>query len=322
MLKKIIKIMSRTAHKVLVFSYRKNTFYTQAFGDGSRINKQLKFDLDIINTGSNSAYFGIDYSGSNIHGANLAMRPQSLNQDLNMLKMFESYLKPKGTILVSLCPFSSCYKTYKNVDLERYYTLWHPALIENFDINKCEELWQIKNNPLKYKPKDMLKGYIRFIVRKLLGKKDMFDMSKQPMSAEQLEQDAQRWIDGWKKQFNIQDLEAPLTEHVLEGRQKRIETLKEIVSFCKDREFNLVLVIPPVTKYLSSKITPKFRELYINSFLTEAGAENIPFLNYLDDEELQNPKYYFNSFFLNKWGRKVFTERVIRHLKMGDAIIL
>ena len=313
--------MSRVAHKVLVYSYRKNTFYTQAFGDSSRINKQLKFDLDIMNTGSNSACFGIDYSGTNIHGANLAMRPQSLNQDLNMLKMFESYLKPKGTILVPLGPFSSCYKTYKNVDLERYYTLWHPALIENFDINKCEELWRIKNNPLKYKPKEMLKGYVRFIVRKLLGKKDMFDIYQQPMNAEQLEQDAQRWIDGWKKQFNIQDLEAPLTEHILEGRQKRIKTLKKIVSFCKDREFSLVFVIPPITKYLSNKLTPKFRELYINSFLMEAGAEKIPFLNYLDDEELQKPEYYFNSFFLNKKGRKVFTERVIRDLNLKHILI-
>ena len=301
-------------NRVSNYIYQCSCWYRNAFGDGMRINKQLKFDLDIMNTGSNSAYFGIDYSGTNVLGANLAMRPQSLNQDLNMLKMFESYLKPKGTILVPLGPFSSCYKIYKNVDLERYYTLWHPTLIENFDKNKCEKLWRIKNNPLKYKPKEMLKGYVRFIVRKLLGEKDMFDMSKQTMNAEQLEQDAQRWIDGWKKQFNIQDLEAPLTERILEGRQKRIETMKEIVSFCKDREFNLFFVIPPVTKHLSSKLTIKFRELYVYSFLMESGAENIPFLNYLDDGELQNPEYYFNSFFLNRKGRKVFTERLMLDL--------
>lgn len=284
------------------------------FDDANRITKQLSFNLDIVNTGSNSSFYGFDYVGLNIRAANFAMRPQSLNQDLNMLKMFESYIKPKGTILIPLCPFSSCLKTYSPADLERYYTLWHPALIENFDMAKCERLWNIKQHPLKNCKASMLKGYVRYLLNAAKRRKKPEELDYQPMKTVQLENDAAAWIDGWKKQFNIQDLEAPLPAHIKEGRQKRIDTLKEIVSFCKDREFNLVFVIPPTTKFLSQKLTTKFRELYIYSFLREAEATNIKLLDYLDNENLCNSEYYFNSFFLNKQGRKVFTEKVLLDL--------
>lgn len=291
--------------------WRHNAWYRQKFGDVKRIKKQLVFNLDIVNTGSNSAYYGFDYANVLVKGANFAMRPQSLPQDLAMLKMFEGYIKPKGTILVPLGPFSSCYKTYSQNDLERYYGVWRQGLIDNFNLEKSEEYLGMMNSPMRNAPVQMIKGFARSFVSFALRRKDKIEYAFQPMSELQLESDAEHWIEGWKRQFKIDDLDGGIPTHILEGRKKRVKTLKEIIDFCKDREFGLVFVMPPITKYLSNKLSASFRKNYIYSFLEEAGAKDIPFLDYLCDDELSNPMFFFNSFFLNRKGRTLFTERVI-----------
>lgn len=305
------RILNKIIRKLTCY----NSWYQQKFGDVKRIKGQLVFNLDVLNTGSNSAYYAFDYTSVQVKGANLAMRPQSLPQDLNMMKMYESYLRPRGTILVPLCPFSSCYKTYSPNDKERYYGVWHPGLIEDFNLEECEKYWQIMNSPLKMAPVPMIKGFIHSIINFILCKKEKIKHTSQPMSVRQLEADAEYWVEGWKKLFKIDDLDCEMPSHILEGRAKRIKTLKEIVEFCKEREFKLVFVMPPVTKYLSSKFSKKFRKNYIYSFLEESGAKDICFLNYFDDEDLMDSNLYFNSFFLNKKGRRVFTERVMRDVE-------
>lgn len=309
MLKKNVKkIIKKIAGKMIGH----NSWYRQKFGDVHRIKKQLVFNLDVVSTGSNSAYYGFDYASVHVKGANLAMRPQSLPQDLNMLKMYESYLKPKGTVLVPLCPFSSCYKTYSQSDMERYFGVWHPGLIENFDIAKCENYWRIMNSPLRNAPIPMMKGFVRSVLNFILRRKEKIECDCQPMNKLELEADAEQWIQGWKRQFKIDDLNAELPSHVLNGRAKRIKTLNELIAFCEEREFKLVFVMPPVTKFLSNKFSEIFRRDYIYSFLEDAGAKEIPFLNYLEDERLSSSDLYFNSFFLNKKGRKMFTEKVLK----------
>lgn len=309
MLKKVVKkIVKKIAEKIISH----NAWYRLKFGDVHRIKKQLVFNLDVINTGSNSAYYGFDYTSVQVKGANLAMRPQSLPQDLNMLKMYESFLRSKGTIIVPLCPFSSCYKTYSQSYLERYFGVWHPGLIENFEISKCEKYWREMNSPLRNTPVPMIKGFAQSFINFVLRRKEKIKYDYQPMNKRQLDADAEQWVQGWQKEFKIDNLDSDLPTHILEGRKKRIATLKELITFCKEREFKLVFVMPPITDHLSSKFSETFFKNYIHSFLDESGAKDISFLNYLNDKELSNPDLYFNSFFLNKMGRKLFTERVLK----------
>ena len=110
-------------------------------------------------------------------------------------------------------------------------------------------------------------------------------------------------------------MDASLPRHIIEGRKKRIAVLKEMITFCKEREFQPVIVLPPVTDYLSSKFSETFRNNYIYSFLKEADVLDIPFLNYLDDKRFKDPTLYFNSFFLNRTGAGKFTKVVLEDIK-------
>ena len=145
------------------------------------------------------------------------------------------------------------------------------------------------------------------------------DYELNPMDDAQLNADANGWIDGWKNQFSINDLEAPLTPKNAEGRKIRINVMRELVDFCTDRGYNPIFVIPPVTENLARYYTPRFEETYIYSFLKDINRD-IRVLDYSKEEDLQNKDLYFNSFFLNRKGREKFTRRVMIDLGLMSNV--
>lgn len=299
----------------LVHIYRSilqsNDWYQSKFRDCYKFWERFPFNLDVVNLGSNTAFYGFDYTSFPVKGANWAMRPQSFPQDFAILKTYYSYLRPRAIILIALGPYSSCYKNYKDLELEKYYTILHPGTFEGFSLQRCSEIYELKRHPFVKAPYKMTYGTIRQIGKLICKRTDPAKIMKQKLDTQGLEQDALKWINGWQQQFGIEDMNAPLPAHIVAGRQKRVSILREIIQFCKERDLRPFIVLPPVTKYLSEKFSDIFRRNYIYTFLQEAGIEDNMFLDYLDNIPLSDEKLYFNSFFLNRRGSRVFTERVL-----------
>ena len=66
--------------------------------------------------------------------------------------------------------------------------------------------------------------------------------------------------------------------------------------------------------YLKEYFTKDFTETYIYSYLEQVGRD-IPVLDYLGGREFEDKDLYFNSYYLNKRGAGIFTQRVIADLK-------
>ena len=164
--------------------------------------------------------------------------------------------------------------------------------------------------------KPAIKAGLRHILGKEVKQIDWrTTIDHNPMPDAELEKDAEKWMDGWAKQFGIEDFEAPLTEENKKGREVRVGVMRALVDFIVERGYRPVWVLPPVTRHLSKFFTPKFREVYIDSFLLEVGRD-VRLLDYTNDAELQNDSLYFNSFFLNARGRRIFTKRVSQDLQL------
>lgn len=305
------RVINKLKKEIKTLLIEKNKWYSQEFNDCAKFWNNFPFNLEIVNLGSSSAFYGFDYSPLPVKAANWAMRPQSFPQDFALLKTYYSYLKPKAIVLISLCPYSSCFKIYTDISQEKYYTILHPGVIERFDLEKQKIIYNKKNQPWKFYKKELIKGTIGNI--KSIFKKRPDTYTYQPMNNKQLEADAKMWIDGWKKEFNITDMNAPLPPHIKEGRKKRINILNEIISFCKERDLKPIIVLPPMTIHLSSKISETFRQNYIYSFLDEVKLYDTPFLNFLNDNRFQDEDF-FNSFFLNRKGAKKFTQIVFNEI--------
>ena len=130
----------------------------------------------------------------------------------------------------------------------------------------------------------------------------------------QLKQDAEKWINAWKKEFKLKSLSDVFNPTWNVYYDEAIDLSKKIVDFCLERGYKPVFICVPMTKHLSSLFPDDVRKYLVSDFVAKANVHNIPFFDYTLDAELQNPDLYFNSFFLNLSGRKLFTRQVLKDL--------
>lgn len=273
-------------------------------------------NFDVVNLGSSGGKWAFDYAGLNVKAMNWAQQPQTLLEDYNLLRHFHSILRQGGYVLITIMPFTGLNKKTELMDAMKYVKFGiHGEPIQPYMFKEAQ---RYANYPILFK-KTAIKAFIKYFLGKdkQIGVHSETLLEYNPMKNDELERDAKRWIDGWKKQFGISDFDAPLTKENVEGRAYRINLMQTLIDFCTERGYKPVYVIPPVTEHLAKYYTPKFEETYIYGYLKEVNREVLT-LDYSKDKEFRfNDDLFFNSFFLNKKGRKLFTRRVLSDLGIG-----
>lgn len=272
-------------------------------------------NFDVVNLGSSGGKWAFDYADLNVKAMNWAQQPQTLLEDYNLLRHFHSILKRGGYVLITIMPFTGLNKKTGLMDAMKYV---------KFDIQGEPIQPYMFNEAIRYATYPFLfkKTALKVLIRYFMGRDKKCGLHPEtqleynPMKSNELEKDAKRWIDGWKRQFGISDFDAPLTRENEEGREYRIKLMQTLIDFCTERGYKPVYVIPPVTEHLAKYYTPKFEETYIYGYLKEVNRVVLT-LGYSKDSEFRfNDELFFNSFFLNKKGRKLFTRRVLKDLKI------
>ena len=302
MIKPVILVLNKLGQRT--------NWYNNQLADGLKFRKQILFDLDVCNLGSNSGKFAFSYEGMGLKGENWAVGPQTLSYDFRVLKNYSSYLKEGAAVFISLCPFSGCVKEYEDdAANHKYYSFLHPILILNYSQSTKEKVMQFVNTHFQYSHMTAIKRLLKDVP----ATNDIM-LSSNSMDVESLEKDANTYLNAWKLEFSISDLDAPVSKQNGDCITYNTNLLAEIISFCLERNLKPVFVLPPTTKALSSKLSERFRESYIYSFIRNANTHQVPFLNYLDDARFSDNELFFNSFFLNVKGRKIFTTIVLQEI--------
>lgn len=282
--------------------YPDNTWY--------RIHDERNFQ--IINLGSSSAKWAFDWKHSGVQGMNWANQPQTLVDDFRLLKNFHSILRHGGRILISIMPFSGLNKKTGLLDTYKYvgtldWTLLDPVY--------RDEAIALRESPLRWGKKKALRKIVLHCLGcekpPLLPNGAMDDHN--PMTEEEMYEDAQRMMKGWAKEFGINDFDEPLSEANRQGREIRIKVLRELIDFSSERDYEPIVIILPVAKQLARHFSEAFREKYIYSFLHNVRRD-VRTLDYLQDENFQEPDLYFNSICMNKRGREKFTASVCKQI--------
>jgi len=296
--------MKSKIYSLLSRVIRRTNWHDQYWAGVTKFWDINTFNFDVVNLGSNSGKYAFNYNGLNITGMNWAIGPQSLLHDFNILKNYFSYLREGATVIIPLCPFSSLISSYSKSSNLKYYTFLHPATIIDFDEKERIKALRIKRNPLKEIPLFCIKQSIKDLENYIYKKDETCNY----------ELHAKQFIEMWKKQFGIVDLDAPLSVENRKGHACRVQLLSEMIDFCLSRNLRPVLVIPPIHPALAQKLTPVFRENYIYSFVREANKKDAPFFDYIDHSEFREQSYYRNSFFLNEKGAIKFTRLFLQNL--------
>lgn len=270
-------------------------------------------NYDIVNLGSNPAHFGFFYE--DVKGQSWATGSQGQDMDFEILKYFHSYLRKGGTVLIPIMPFTAISPFLK----ERpdywgmpYYSKFCKILdgYQGTNLPYGNNLHRYLKYPLLYN-----KRALRFLVKDTLPD-TRYDITEQPMMKMELQQNATQWIKGWLSEFRLKSL-ADCTD----GRWKKyyedaVGLTRQMVDYCLERDLKPVFICVPMTKYLSDLFPADVRKYLVTDFVKACNEHNIPFLDYTLAPEFQDASLYFDSFFLNMRGRKLFTRRVLHDLGM------
>lgn len=268
--------------------------------------KHLERNYDVVNIGSSSAFFCFNYEGFGVKAFNWALKPQSMEYSFKVLKQYFSILKKNGIVLIPFCPFSglSVDGKWSETAFDKYYYILDRTLIDNYDM-----VSKRMRHPLLANPRAAIKRLIKDVPK-------INPSASQCKSSDDFFKSAKKWVENWMHEFNILDLNLPLTKGNEEGRIKRLKTVNQIIDFCKIRDLQPVIVVPPVHSSLLRYFTIEFRKNYIMSFIEDLNQNNLVFLDYLSDERFIKDELYIDSFFMNETGAKAFTKQVLTDLNL------
>lgn len=295
--------------------YKHTNSFRNQFIDISKYRKSnvVNNDTEILNLGSNHPKFGLDYSETDVSGVNCAVGPQTLEYDFAILRKITSTIDYNGCVVIPICLLKMFLyrQVYRTVHY-KYYTILSPSDIVGYSYTeKIINLWF----PLFFHPRNI----IRFI--KDVKKDNRLDLDHNPLTTEEeLNKDADMWINSWNKEFDIQLPTPELSQANKNDIRDNIRILRGMLEYCKSHGMKPVLVILPVTEYLSTRFPDDFVNNHILSYLKEANTVGAPIMNYLRDKRFTSPDLYINSFFMNKKGRKKFTKVFVEELKAKNIL--
>lgn len=251
-------------------------------------------NLDIMNTGSNHAYYSIDWSIVGVNGFSLASGPQSLSWDYRLVNKYRSHIKKEKILLIVLSDLVFGFLEYPQdrANLRYYY------FVKNEDIPNST--WWKK---IKYRYLPVLENWRNF-VHCFYHRGKLFQENEPSLAY--AEKSSEERINGWKVQFNLKDLQhRESLEHLQGNIQKASQLLKRLIEETQASGIIPILMLPPVSSVLNSKISDEF----INEVILKPVANvapDVPLLNYMRDVRFQDYRYYYNGDFMNQAGREKF----------------
>ena len=301
-----MSIKHKIASKLNGAIRRTHWFNDEFFPDCRKFWNYNTFNTDVINLGSTSGYYAFDYQGLEIWGGNFALRHNPLSGDQAILKNYFGYLNPKEShVIITLCIFSSLAGSYDFME-DRFYTLLSPVSIPHFSYRRQQQVKSWADCPIRQMP---LWSFYTELKKVLRGKKQRL------LTEQQMEQDAERWIKGWKHEFSISDFSQPLSLINKDGMQDASAILNELITFCNERNMKPVLVLPPMYHTLAEKFDNTARKVLLNDLVDKVEDKSVKFLNYMDDSRFSHDTTLFqDSFLLNGEGAKKFTKIVLKDI--------
>ncbi len=299
--------ITRKIYRALNALVRRSRWFNEEIFPGC--NKFLRyntFNTKVINLGSTSSYYAFDYSGLPVKGANFALPCNPLLGDEAILKNYFGYLAPNEShVIIPLCIFSSLAGSY-DIDDDRYYLLLYPNSIPHFSYRRQQKVKQFAAKPFRNYP--IFASFGEF--RRFFPKKDAC-----PMTEDEMQKDAEKWMNGWMHEFSLKSCSAPLSLLNKDAVEDASSILNRMISFCTERNITPTLVLPPMYHTLADKFDKEARNNLIYSMIDKLDDNSVTFLNYMDDKSFSYDRTLFSdSFLLNSKGCKLFTRRVLKDI--------
>ena len=274
--------------------YIRTPLYRNRVRTIEKFQRGVPENLDIMNTGSNHAYYSIDWSLVGVNGFSLASGPQSISWDYRLVSKYHSHIRDGKILLIVLSDLVFGFLEYPRDSANfRYY-----YFLENEEIPNSTT-WK----RIKYRVLPILENWRNFV--HCFYRRGKLFRENEPSLA-YAEKTSDERIEGWKEQFNLRDLQhRESLAHLQDNIQEASLLLKKMIDETKSSGIVPVLMLPPLSGVINKKISDEFIDEVILKPVAKV-ASDVPFLNYMRDKRFQDYRYYFNGDFMNQLGREKF----------------
>lgn len=260
-------------------------------------------NADVINLGSQYAYYDFFYDELTIKGVNLAGLPQYLNYDYKILKKISHYIRPATKILIVLPDFVFAVNSrLMSRNLEKNYRLFFPWEIEDFSFSYMLNVYQ---KAVFHRFKSFIKKVFRYKSKTILD----------PLNYNQKIKIGVDRINGWIKELGIPSMSSDEVPTEIEiNIKENICYLNSIIEACKNISCDPVIIIPPVSKEMNEMVSQKTIQAYLLNPISRRKDLSIKVYNYLCDSRFQDMSLFRCADCLNTKGAKLFTKTVLKDI--------
>ena len=306
----IIIIILIGALLILEKAFEDTNYYKKNYTETHKLKGNSK--VDFVNTGSTFAYYGVDYESVGVKGLNLALCPQSLEDDFKMLQHFEYRYNPNTTVFIVIADLAFAKKGYtEKKELEKYYTVLARGELKEYNLLRAI---RAKYLPVLYSWKNSLR-----FCRDIKPYRE-YDVAVNENDREAVKADAFKRINAWKTEFSLSDLRDGTQADRFEDTFKYTEeVVSSMMDWCMERNYNPIIVNLPVSSDLADEFSQEFLNRFyychIESIVSRYGVK---FVDFQKNQKLSDYLLYLDSGRLNKAGREIITKLILDELNVWN----
>lgn len=257
--------------------------------------KKDPYPVDVINLGASHSMYGYYFKPTGLAHLDLALPGQALEYDFKLLKEYGKYLKPDGVVILSISQMTFINSENEDVDEGRYYEILDRTQIESFRL--------LDYYKYMYFPGTNGDNFTSALSSKW---KDFKWTSHQSWA-----NDGENYAE--RKTKYVEEQYRKALEH--NYMEQNVEQLKEIVEYCQEQGYKVILTMEPVHKTYQERFGEEVMDRLVFQYLNTLETD-VPFLNYMNDERfIDNKEYFIDSDHLNSKGRKEYSWIVYEELK-------
>ncbi len=270
---------------------------------------KLKGDgkVDFVNTGSTFAFYGIDYGSCGVNGLNLALIPQSIENDFRMLKHYEHRYHDGAWVLIAISDLAFAKKGYTQARaVEKYYKLLKPGELGAYHALRAA---RAKYLPVAYSWKNFLR-FCRDVKRDVEYGSRVNEHDEEGVAA-----DAYKRCMAWAQEFSLSDFQdGSQADKFIDSFKYTTQTVSEMIAWCLEKGYRPVLVNLPVSSQMLVNFSGEFLNAFYYDNIKAANQKKVPFIDLQEDPLLSDYLLYLDSCRLNKAGREVVTRLLLRQV--------
>ena len=277
----------------------------------SHLGVEVK-NIKVSNIGSSHAAYGIcydDIDSDKCRCFNFALPSQTYDYDLAILHEFGDDLASGGVMIIPVSYFSFNNEVINDVERKdyktKYYYLLSPENIPDYDLYTDIVTHRI---PILSSDDDFWKIFPRLsITANAEGE------TAEPNPAEY----QQKSLDRYNRHFDSSKTELIMPE--------RVQNLRDIISFDKDRGITPVLVTTPYTSYyydLVSQNQPKFMTEFTKTITDICNDTGVQYYDYSHDQRICKDLHNFaDGDHLNHDGAILFTDMMSKDIPAFKQVV-